>query len=448
MNAARGKVIVAISVVAAFGFLGGCTSSLPSVSSISKLNPFAKAPPPPLEGKRIPVLAEKEKVGGANLAAATTPIALPPPVTNVAWTQPGGTANNAPGNLALGAKLRRGWTSSAGTGSSSTGRVTASPVVADGRVFTLDAATRVTAFNASTGSVAWKVFLAPQGERALEGYGGGLAYDGGVLFAATGFGTVSAINPQNGKKLWETNLKTPVRASPTAADGRIFVIASDGRFFCLSAADGATRWQFRGLPEQKSIISNPSPAVDGNIVVVPYPNGDVVALNVADGNAIWSESLARALTATSFAAMTDAARPAVSDGIVFAIGHAGRMIAARKDTGERIWSLDIPGAQPPWVAGKTIFVVDTGGKLSAIESSSGLLQWAVKLPNATTWSGPTLAGSVLWLTSHHGHLIGVDAATGRIVQQLKIGSPVYIAPVVAQGRLFVLTDKAQLVSFR
>jgi outer membrane protein assembly factor BamB len=437
-----------LAVVGSAALTGGCSGSLPSVSSISKLNPFAKAPPPPLPGKRISVLPEKDKVGGANLAAANGPIALPPPVLNVAWAQPGGTANNAPGHLALGTRLRHAWSSSAGTGSSSTGRLTASPVVVDDRIFTLDAATRVTAFSASRGSVAWKAFLAPQGERAREGYGGGLAVDGGVLFAATGFGTVSALNPQNGKKIWETNLKTPVRASPTAVDGRIYVIASDGRFFCLSASDGSTLWQFRGLPEQKSIISNPSPAVDGKTVVVPYPNGDIVALNVDDGTALWTESLARTRTGTSFAAMTDAARPAVSNGVVFAVGHAGRMIAARKDTGERLWSLDVPGTQPPWIAGKSVFVVDTAGKLSAIERDTGQLQWAVKLPNATTWSGPTLAGTMLWLTSHHGDLIGVDAATGRVAQKLKVGEPVYVAPVVASGRLFVLTDKARLVAFR
>jgi outer membrane protein assembly factor BamB len=100
------------------------------------------------------------------------------------------------------------------------------------------------------------------------------------------------------------------------------------------------------------------------------------------------------------------------------------------------------------VAGESVFVVDTTGKLSAIERDTGMLRWAVKLPNATTWSGPTLAGSMLWLTSHQGHLVGVDAATGRVAQRMKVGEPVYIAPVVASGRLFVLTDKARLVAFR
>lgn len=429
--------------------LGGCAgSSLPELPSVKSLNPFATAPPPPLPGKRISVLPEKDKVGGANLATADQPITLPAPVMNVAWSQPGGNASNAPGHLALGARLSRAWERNAGTGSSSTGRLTASPVVAEGRIYTLDAATRVSAFNTGSGGVAWRAFLAPTGERAREGYGGGLAYSDGKLIAATGFGTISALDPRTGKKIWETNLKTTVRASPTAAQGRIFVIASDGRFFCLSAADGSQLWQYRGLPEQKSLISNPSPAVAGNAVAVPYPNGDVSLLNVADGTLMWNESLARTRAASSFSSMSDAARPAISDGLVFAIGHGGRMIAAQVDTGERVWSLDIPGTQAPWVAGDHVFVVDTSGKLSAIGHRSGLLKWAIKLPGATTWSGPTLAGSTLWLTSHKGQLVGVDAATGRVTQTLNTGDPIYIAPVVADGKLFVLTDRARLVAYR
>lgn len=439
--------MVFLSVAGMAAGIGGCSGSLPELPKMSKLNPFAKAPPPPLPGKRIAVLPKKDAVGGAPLATGSLPISLPPAVTNVSWSQPGGTPNNAPGHLALGAQLRRVWSSDAGTGSSSSGRLTASPVVAEGRVYTLDAAGHVTAFNASSGGKAWRVKLVPAGESGYEGYGGGLAYDNGKLFVATGFGSVVALDPGTGKKVWEKDLKTPLRASPTAADGRIFVISTDGRVFCLNAVEGNQLWEFRGLPEMSSIISNPSPAVDGDNVAVPFPNGDLAVLNVSTGNAIWTESLSRNGSTSAFAAMSDAARPAISGGIIFAVGHSGRMIAARVATGERLWSLDVPGTQTPWVAGDNVFVVDTTGKLYAVGRSDGLVKWTVALPQARTWSGPTLAGSLLWLASHKGHLIGVDATTGRIAQKLGVGDPVYIAPVVAEGRLYVLTDKARLVAF-
>ncbi len=78
----------------------------------------------------------------------------------------------------------------------------------------------------------------------------------------------------------------------------------------------------------------------------------------------------------------------------------------------------------------------------AITRRDGKLQWTVKLPDTNTWSGPVLAGGTLWLTSNKGHLIGVEPATGKVTGQLSVGEPVYIAPVVAGGRMFVFTDSA------
>jgi outer membrane protein assembly factor BamB len=48
--------------------------------------------------------------------------------------------------------------------------------------------------------------------------------------------------------------------------------------------------------------------------------------------------------------------------------------------------------------------------------------------------------------SDRGALVGLDASTGRQVGQTDLGSPVYSAPVVAQGRMYVLTDSAQLIA--
>jgi hypothetical protein len=52
----------------------------------------------------------------------------------------------------------------------------------------------------------------------------------------------------------------------------------------------------------------------------------------------------------------------------------------------------------------------------------------------------------LWLASNKGQLVSVDATTGKVESTQDLGQPIYIAPVVAGGRMFVLTDKAQLIA--
>ncbi len=438
----RWGIVIGTAATLSAVAIGGCSDG-PSLPRLSDLNPFTEKEKP-LPGKRIPVALSENKVG-IELASGDRPVRLPPPRQNDSWPQPGGTPNNAAGHLALGNAVRTIWSADAGQGSSSYGRLTASPIVAEGKVFTLDSEGKVSAFS-SSGSVAWRSSLTPPDEKAYKGYGGGLAADGGRIYAATGYGYVVALDAQSGKKVWEKNVGSPLRASPTAASGKVVVITADGVVYALSAADGQELWNYRGLPERSSILVNASPAMEGDVVVVPYPSGDVVALRASDGQALWTESLARSRTASSLGAMSDAARPVVDGGTVFAVGHAGRMIATSLKSGERIWSASIPGLQAPCVAGDYVFVVDTSGRLMAVDRRDGKAAWSTQLPGATTWSGPVLAGNKLWLTSNKGHLASVDASTGKVEGQQNLGTPIYIAPVVAGGRMYVLTDKAKLIA--
>lgn len=428
--------------------LAGCADSvagmsLPAMPKITDLNPFAEKEQP-LPGKRVQIIQQENLT--SSLSSGDRPIMLPPPQPNDSWAQPGGVPSNSPGHLAFASNAKVVWSADAGKGSSFYGKLTASPIVAEGKVFVLDAAGRVTAFSVQSGSVAWTASLTPPSEKDQEGYGGGLAADGGRLYAGTGYGFVVALDLGTGRKLWEKNVSSPIRSSPTASAERVFVVSRDGNVYCLSGSDGSELWSFKGMPERASILANQSPAVEGDTVVVPYPSGDIIALRVSNGSAIWSDSLARSRTASSMAAMSDTSRPAIDKGTVFAAGHAGRMIATAQRTGERMWSLNVPSIQPPAIAGDTIYLVDTGGQVMAVTRADGKIQWTTKLPGAATWSGPLLAGGKLWLTSSKGALVSVDATTGKAEATQDMGGPVYIAPVVAGGRMYVLTDKARLIA--
>ena len=454
---ARIKAVSAgISLAMLAALVAGCSEG-PALPKLNDLNPFLKKDPP-LVGKRIPIMEVTGSVAN-NLAPADRPISLPAQQANDSWPQPGGAPNNSPGHLALAGTVKQAWSADAGTGSSPSAKVTASPIIYDGRIYTLDAGARVSAFATSGGSSVWRMSLVPDNERKsgswfslggnnpIGGYGGGLAADNGRLYVATGFGSLSALDPKTGKLLWTKTLGAPIRSSPTATADRVFVNTTEGRIFALAGTDGSELWSSRGLPEAASLIASPSPAVDGDVVVTPFSTGEVMALRIATGQTVWSESLTRTRGSSAMASLSDAARPVIDNGTVFAVGHGGRMIAATARTGERIWSINLTSTQPPWVAGELVFVVDSAGQLQALNRRDGQTVWTIKLPDSNVWSGPTLAGGTLWLVSSKGTLAGIDAATGRVTSQQSLGSPSFIAPVVAGGRLYVLTDNARLIAY-
>ena len=113
--------------------LGGCASSLPSIP-----NPFADKEEK-LPGQRIPVLTNQD-LNAPDPALAGRPSPLPAAVANASWTEPGGNPSNSLGHIAFGDRASKVWSVDIGTGSSWRGRLSAVPLVAGGKVYTLDAA--------------------------------------------------------------------------------------------------------------------------------------------------------------------------------------------------------------------------------------------------------------------------------------------------------------------
>jgi outer membrane protein assembly factor BamB len=445
-----------IPLLTALAFsLGACSSLGMDSSSVSSALGDKKEEK--LPGRRISILKSEEKEG-INSAEVPGPINLPPAVTNASWSQPGGVPANAPGHLAFSGQLHTIWTVSAGEGSSKRMRLTAIPIVYGNKIFTLDAEGTVRALSAESGATIWKTSLVPGGKpfsmwnpfntsnTARAGFGGGIAADGGKIFVASGFGTVVALDPDSGKVIWSKKLDIPIREAPTAADGRIYVVNSESEVFCLSTADGSELWSQRGLPENAAVLTSASPAVAGNLVFVPFPSGEIAALDVKNGQQKWTEALRQGDINSSSTAIGESSRPVVDRELVFAMSRGGQLIATSREKGERVWTRDIAGLQTPWVAGDALFVVDVTGKLVALNRKDGKVRWVTPLPNSGRWSGPVLAGGKLWLTSAKGLLLGVDATSGSIATQTDLSTPVLISPIVAEGRLYVLTDKAKLIA--
>jgi outer membrane protein assembly factor BamB len=449
-----------VPIIAVMAFaLGGCESMGLGESGLSSITSMFDKKQEKLPGRRVSVLKAEEKAGvsGAEIA---NPVALPPAVVNVAWSQPGGTPTNAPGHLAVGETLRTVWTTSAGEGSAKRKRLTAIPIVYDGKIFTMDAEGAIHAISAADGGAVWRVNTTPEGKSGFDflhpfntnnmaraGFGGGLAADGGKIFAATGYGTVLALDAKTGSPVWTKKLDIPIREAPTAADGRVFVVNSESELYCFNATDGSQLWTQKGLPENAAVLTSASPAVSGNFVYVPYPSGEIAAIDVKTGQQKWTEALAKGkITNSATAAVGEASRPVVDGSTVFAMSRGGQLIATSKDKGERLWTRDIAGSQTPWVAGEAVFVVDMSGKLIALNRKDGKVRWVTPLPGDGRWSGPVLAGNRLWLASSKGLFVGVDAASGSVAVQNDLGSPVLITPVVAENRLYVLTDEAKLIA--
>jgi len=415
-----------------------------------------------LEGTRISILEEDEGIR-VDPEAAGIIVHLPRPELNPQWGQAGGNAKHVMGHLGAPGILETVWSESVGDGSDSEHRLLSTPIVANGIVYTIDVYSLVRAVDANTGDDIWDVNVtSPDDEWFSFGgegsMGGGIAYEDDRLFITTGFAQVVALNAISGEEVWRQSLPSPMRAPPTVADGRVYVITIDNQAYALDAENGDKLWSHSGIVETAGVLGGAGPAVSNDVVIVPYSSGEINALRASNGRPLWSDNLGAINRLDAVSSLADIrGRPAIDGSRVIAISHAGRMVALDLRSGLRVWEKNIGGIQSPWVAGNFIYVLAENNKLVCMTKKDGYVIWISQLlkyedpddeEDPIIWSGPVLAGDRLIVTGSHGFVASISPYNGVLLGQVEMPDPVKVEPVVANGKVYILTDDAELIALQ
>lgn len=416
-----------------------------------------KAPSTPVLGQRVPVLTTEGDVQ-ADPATRQTPLNLPEATANADWAQSGGNATKSMGQLALGRSLTQAWSVQAGRGATMTQRLAASPIAANGRVYVIDTGGAVRAFDGRSGGQLWASQTPNEKGNETSLYGGGLAYDAGRIYATNGLGYVAALDERTGGILWQTKPGGPLRGAPSIGGDALYVMSQDNQLYSLKEADGTLNWSAAASLEIAGVFGSASPAVGQGTVVAGFSSGELNAYRYENGRQVWQDALQRTSIRTSVSSLSDIdADPVIDNGQVFAVGQGGRMVALELTTGQRQWELNIAGISTPWVAGDWVFVVTADAKLICVQRATGKVRWINPLPEFRSakkkkgqidYTGPILAGGRLIVTSTTGALINFDPDSGSFQNQVNIGAPVSVSPIVAANTLYVLDDNGRLHAFR
>ncbi len=408
-----------------------------------------------LEGERMDIAGSPENVV-ENRAA---PLNLPAARANAGWTHVNGNVRHHLTHLALSRDLSLAWSVSIGQGNDRRHRITADPVVADGRVYTLDSRALVSA-HTTAGELLWARDLTPASEKADEGSGGGLAVAGGTVFASSGFGTLTALEAATGDLRWVQNLESAVSGAPTAYEGVVYLVTRNSVGWAIDARNGRILWQAIGATSETGISGGSAPVVAGSQVVFPLPSGQLVAASIGSGAQTWVASVTSETHRRAFSRFSElTAAPVVSNGVVYAGNHSGRASAFDAGTGESVWNVDAGGLSPVWVAGGSVFLVSEENRLMRLDAATGGAIWAQELPYFTheriarrkaifAHYGPVLAGGHLLLASSDGLLRRFDPVSGDLAGTIALSSGAARNPVIAGETLYVVTQDGQLHAFR
>ncbi len=389
-------------------------------------------------------------------ALAAQPVTLPPAELNSSWPQPGHIPTHVEGHVAWSGGDKAVWQVKIGHGQAAGSQLTASPLVADGRVYTMDADATVNAFDLSTGRGVWQLVTKPKKQKSTNG-GGGIAYDDGVIYATTGLAETFAIDAANGRVRWHVNTTVPVRSPPTVENGRVYFSDIDQKLHAINAGDGHNLWSYQASQSFNALLGQPAPAVANDVVLAGFGSGEIAVLGSLDGALVWSDTLGSTVGASPLEFSSIYAEPIIDGGTAYTISVGGLLTATDMRTGRRVWERAIAGGQTPVLAGDWIFLLTVENTVTCLAKATGHVRWNSVLPRFNkpnsgkqpiNWAGPVLAGDHLALVSSYGHLLLVSPLEGAIEDERMLHGPASLPPIAADGALLILTNDGRLTAYR
>lgn len=386
-------------------------------------------------------------------------ISLPQQTVNTSWPQGHGAEASRTAHPALSVAPQRVWSVGIGAGDSRRQRITATPVVGGGRIYTLDSGAQVSAVSPQ-GQLLWQAKLVPAADDDGQATGGGLAYDDGVIYVSSGFGVLTALDAATGAQIWRQELEATGSGQPRVSGGLVYLVAGDDTGWAVNTKDGRIAWQVEAAPSPSNILGAPAPVVSRDLAIFAFGSGDLIATFRRGGLRRWTASVAGQRTGRTLSRITDVTgAPVISGKRLYVGNNSGRTVAIDLDTGDRLWTAREGASGTAWPAGDSLFQVSDLNQLLRLDARTGEVIWAVDLPGYVkdkpgkrgriyVHHGPVVAGGQIVVASNDGVLRFFNPQDGSLTRTIDVPGGATTAPVVADRTLYVVSSKGELLAYR
>ncbi|MFN7738218.1 MAG: PQQ-binding-like beta-propeller repeat protein [Pirellula sp.] len=326
-----------------------------------------------------------------------------------------------------------------------------SPVIAAGKVFAGDVEGNVYCLDLATGNEVWKTNF-------KNGFVASPAYRNGRVVLGDFDGRVVCLNADDGKVLWEADIRQAMAAGANFVDDLVLITSEGGELFAFRLESGELAWEYSTGDQLRSsptiwkhyallggcdgrlhkidlklgkaegdglMLEGPSgstPAIFGDMAVVPTQSGQVLAFDMLKGEKLWSFSDAER-------AQEIRSSPAI-------VPLSG--VPSQSDTGS-------DGANSK--AGNTIAVVTTRNRrVLGLGTIDGKMVWEAVVRKRCDAS-PVICDGRVWVGGLDGNVYAFDAQTGEQRWTYQLTGQLIASPSISDGKLLVATDKGTIACF-
>lgn len=274
------------------------------------------------------------------------------------------------------------------------------PIVAEGRVFTLGISGILSCFDAQTGELHWRKEFSQEFAQTSPTYGTAMSplVEQGMLIAHVGGhdgGALRAFDVNTGAVKWSWNGDGPGYASPiiVRVNGADQVVTqSQSAIIGVAAATGTLLWRipFKTAYEQNAV----TPAVFGDLVILSGLNKGTFAIRLSQEKDEWKTTEVWRNDLIPMYLNS----PIVQGDRLYGMTHrrSGQVFCADARTGKVIWQNEGRTAKNAAFVGTgdAVLMLTTDGDLHVIKHDTDSLQVVAKyhVSDSSTWAHPAVSG--------------------------------------------------------
>lgn len=299
---------------------------------------------------------------------------------------------------------------------------------------------QVTAFDAASGRELWR---ADAKANITAGVGG----DGKQVAVVTSNNEL--VSFVAGREVWRRQLSAQVFTAPLVAGGRVFVLAADRSVSAFDAESGRKIWT-QQRPGEPLVLRQPGVLIPVNDTLVAGLSGRLAGLNPANGGIRWEAPLATPRGTNDVERLVDlVGRVSRVDDSVCVRAFQAAVGCVQAQRGTLSWTKPANGFTGVHGDAATVFGTESDGRLVAWRRADGERLWTSDRLQYRRLTAPLLLGRSLAIGDDAGFVHLLSREDGSSLNRLSTdGSPIAVAPVLADGVLVVVTRKGGVFAFR
>ena len=269
--------------------------------------------------------------------------------------------------------------------------------------------------------------------------------EGVVVFGSANY-TIYGLHAKTGKQLWHITTNQAVMGAATIHEGIAYIGGGDGRMFAIDIHTGKVKWSFDQLTNYvltRTLVYNDK-------LYFGCWDTHFYALNLSDGSLAWKWNNGKGNPKLSPASVW----PVAANGKIFITAPDRYFTCLDAETGEQVWRTkqykvrETVGLSED---GMTVYSKCMWDTIVAMDATTHepVTRWAAHADFGYEHNPamPLEKEGTLWVSTKNGLLLGMDAATGKVLWRHKIGNSILNTPLPLSGKECIFTSSEGTITY-